>query len=246
MKILKQFIYQLSAASLLAASPFSIAIAAGNNCLDNSNLVCITETYDATQSSLKNNDVSRYTITNNGDKQIFAFAVTNAGGNGLQAYLEDGFTGWSTKSISVSTWDNAQSLINFSHPSVTQSWVTGTNDINNRTELGSFTALFGSTSDDNQNPLYANFYWNSGTDNPLTSNTTLDAFYFYGLPESNFVALDQNGAVVSSSLTAANNVNINIAAVPEPKQYFMLIAGICMLSLLSRRKKVVSSRNIER
>lgn len=210
------------------------AAVAGTDCLDNNNLVCIQETYDATQSADKDNDISRYTITNNSDTRVFAFAVTNAGGNGFQAYLDQDFLGWSSKTISAPTWDITQSFINFSNPSVTQNWITGSNDIFAHTELGSFVDLFGETTDGNGNPLYANIYWNSGTENALTTGVTLDNFYFYGLPESNFVAFDFQGQVIQSSLTTP--IDTPIAAVPEPSGYAMLLSGIALILLTRKRK----------
>lgn len=234
MKPFKHTVLGLIFTGLVSLGLANVAVAADASCLDNNNLICIQETYDATQSASKNNDISRYTITNNSDTRVFAFAVTNAGGNGFQAYLDQDFLGWSSKTISSPTWDSTQSFINFSNPSVTQNWITGSNDIFAHTELGSFVDLFGETTDGGGSPLYANIYWNSGTDNALTTGVTLDNFYFFGLPESNFVAFDYQGQIIQSSLTGA--VNNPIAAVPEPSEYAMLITGIALILLTRRRK----------
>jgi len=235
MKPLKHTVLGLIFTGLAGAGLANVAVAADSSCLDNNNLICIQETYDATQSASKNNDISRYTITNNSDTRVFAFAVTNAGGNGFQAYLDqDLLGGWEGKTIGVTTWDGSQSAINFSNAIVSTDWLTGKKGTSGYTELGNFVDLFGETTDGSGSPLYANIYWNSGTENALTTGVTLDNFYFYGLPESNFVAFDFQGQVIQSSLTTP--VDTPIAAVPEPSEYAMLISGIALILLTRKRK----------
>lgn len=218
--------------SIVSSAIFGLnntALAAAESCLNNNNLICITETYDAEQSEDRGDLISRYGITNNSETQVFAFAVTNASGGGLQAYLGEDFLGWDSKTIGVDSWDITQTAINFSHPSISPNWATG-GDINGLTTIGGFNELFGETTDTNNNPLYANLYWNSSSENALTTGVTLDEFLFYGLPESNFVAFDQNGSVIASSLTSP------VAAVPEPSQYALLMAGLCVLSFFRKQK----------
>ncbi len=212
----------------LAAIAASTSALATPTCLDNDNLVCITETNDADLTLEKGEDVSRYSITNNSDTQIFAFAITNS--NPVEAFLEDGFTGWDKKTLSVNSWDNG-SYINFNSDTSSQTWLTGTNG-NGNTALDSFEALFGSTSAGDGSQLNANFYWNRYNGNALTTGVTLDSFLFFGVPESNFVAFDQNGNIITSSIS---NANINVAAVPEPQTYLMFVIGLGVLSLVRRR-----------
>lgn len=212
----------------LATIATSTGALAAPTCLDNDNLVCITETQDTELTLAKGEDVSRYSITNNSETQIFAFAITNS--NPVEAFLEDGFTGWDKKTLSVESWGNG-SYINFNSDTSTQSWLTGTYG-NGNTALGSFESLFGETVTGNGSPLNANFYWNRYNDNALTTGTTLDSFLFFGVPESRFVAFDQNGSVISSSIS---NANINVAAVPEPSEYVMLISGVLLISLARKK-----------
>lgn len=202
------------------------SVAASETCLDNNNLVCITETLDEQLTNELGANVSRYSVTNNSDKQIFAFAVTNAKSDG--AFFDDGFTGWDQKTLEKGQW-NAGSYIGFSSNSLTATWLTGTNG-NGYTPLGSFESVFGDLAEEN----FVNIYWNKYNENPLTVGKTLDAFLFYGVPASNFVAFDVNGSEITSSLS-----NVNVAAVPEPSEYAMLVAGIAFI-LLTRQRKAAS------
>lgn len=203
------------------------------NCLDNIHLVCISETFShQTISNQTAYNISRYTITNNSEMQIYAFGVTNT--NGRAAFLGEELTGWESTTLSEIAWDETQKILRFNNnPTISTPWVTGTNDINGYHEIGQFAALFGPSVNEQNQPLYVNFYWNSGNTNALVTGVTLDQFYFNGLPESNFVALDINGNLIASSLTTAASIpdTTSVAAVPEPKTYFMLLIGLILIQL---------------
>lgn len=217
----------------LASLVLSATAQAAPECLDDVNMVCITETLDTDLTAERNKNTTRYSITNNSETQIFAFAVSNT--DAANAFIETGFTGWKSKTISLASW-NGGSYIGFNSDSSSQTWLTGTFG-NGNLALGSFAEIFGETAEQD-----ANIYWNSGNDNPLTSGVTFDAFLFDGLPASNFVAFDQNGSIITSSLTASNNVQV-AAPVPEPSQYAMLLAGIALI-LCARNKYSLNTQKI--
>lgn len=220
-------------------SSYASADSADASCLDNIHLVCISETFS--HQTVSNNtvyNISNYTITNNSETKIYGFGVTNT--NGRAAFIGEALTGWSSTTLSKASWDRTQKILRFNdNPDISTSWVTGTNDISGLHEIGGFEALFGSSVNEQNQTLYVNFYWNSGSTNALTTGVTLNQFYFNGLPESNFVALDINGNLIASSLTTAVPVpdSGSIAAVPEPSTYLMLLVGLILLTLTTRNRQ---------
>jgi hypothetical protein len=224
----------------------TFADTSSDTCLDGINLVCITETFSHIESNTSGQvfNISKYSITNNSDAQIFAFAVTNTGAR--QAFIEQAFTGWHAFTSDQVTWDKTQKALNFDAATgVTKNWATGTTDLTAYNEIGSFVSLFGSAKSDTGQTLYANIYWNSSGSNALTTGKTFSSFYFNGLPESNFVAFDINGAIIASSLTTSISPpsipDGSVAAVPEPETYLLFLAGLGLLAFQFRESKIISN-----
>lgn len=223
---------------------FANNASASNACIDGVNLVCITETLShvETNASGQTFNISKYSITNNSDAQIFAFAVTNTGDR--QAFIEKDFTGWNAFTSDQATWDVTQKALTFnSVTGVSKNWATGTRNLAAYHEIGSFASLFGPTKSDTGQTIYANVYWNNSENNPLTTGKTLSAFYFNGLPESNFVAFDINGGIIASSLTSIISTPSlpdggSVAAVPEPETYAMFLIGLALLAFQIRQSSI--------
>ncbi len=203
--------------------------------------ICISETYAG---EIDGTARSFYTVTNNTDDQIFAFAATNSQSTS-QAYLDsnfsdvnnDSFAGWEAATIDQNTWDVTQKVFNWDEPLKTR-WATGSNDLGTGTiEIGLFETLFPNANTDEN----VNFYWNSGIDsennnayvNALTNGVTYNQFYFYGSPESAFVILGETGNILNQG-----EISASVASVPEPKTYLMLLLGLGLLTFRLKWKQL--------
>lgn len=240
---MKRFFLNFMFALLALSTTGATNAYATGTCLDNSSMVCITEELVEV---IDGTPLSKYTITNLSDTQIFAFAITNTGGFNTQAYSD--ITGWVGKTVRYENWDDeikGGAFIDIgTNTDVASNWVTGSEGFGLYTPIGTFESLFGPTEDlfgtdpINLSNLEANIYYNKNNNivegedvSALTNGVTFDEFYFYGNPQSNFVAFDQNGSIITSSLTTT------VAAVPEPSTYLMLATGLILLISLRRKQK---------
>jgi len=243
MKILTKSLLMTVAAGVF--SSFSITAAAivsepVPSCLAGDiNSVCIQEAqYDGDDGVLEG--AVQYTISNNSDDRVFAFAVTNI--------LEKGFAydqhdGWDSRYYSKSEWDNGRSLAFYTVPEGSESselalhWRTGDEDqpqfdshLGDVDEyLGSFESLFGTAEIDNG----VSIFWNGGLDNDsLINGVTLSNNYLLeSNPFSEAVALGATGNTLVTSAAAT-------APVPEPETYAMFLAGLGLLGFTARRRNV--------
>lgn len=151
-----------------------------------------------------------YIVANGTDRDISAFGVTN---NYMGDNRNADQAGWEGAAFDISAWNNSRA---FYH----EYYGLPLGVVN----AGSFSDNFGDTN------WMVNFYWNRSGE-AIKAGATSDKFYFGGPRLSEFKAWDTMGNAIYEEHRSA------VHAVPEPESYALMLSGLAVLAVASRRRK---------